>query len=56
MGQDRTILVARLDPARDEQVRDTLGGGVEGGVPDVVFTEDDRGALGVSGRGVRQQS
>jgi hypothetical protein len=56
VGAGQCDLVARLDPARDEQVRDTVGGGVEGGVRDVVFTEDDRGALGVSGRGVRQQS
>ncbi|MBE1602807.1 hypothetical protein H4687_008936 [Streptomyces stelliscabiei] len=56
VGAGQCDLVARLDPARDEQIRDTVGGGAEGGVRDVVFAEDDRGALRVSGRGVRPQS
>lgn len=47
VGAGRCDLVARLDPARNEQVRDAVGGGVEGGVRDAVVTEDDRGALGV---------
>jgi hypothetical protein len=45
-GYDRTT-------GKGERVRDTAGGGVEAGVRDVVVAEGDRGALGISRRGVR---
>jgi hypothetical protein len=45
-GCDRTT-------GKGERVRDTAGGGVEAGVRDVVVAEGDRGALGISRRGVR---
>jgi fructose-1-phosphate kinase PfkB-like protein len=52
-GQGTTPSECDRTTGKDEQVRDTAGGAVEAGVRDVVVTEDDRGALGISRRGVR---
>ncbi len=54
VGAGQCDLVPRLNAARDEQVRDPVGRGVESSVCDEFVTEDDCGALRVPRRGIRQ--